>query len=574
MIKNKKVLIIGILLVILFIPSAVGAVELTDIDGHWAEDEIRKLVGMGAITGYPDETYRPEGTITRAEFSSVLRGAMGLAEVPGTTFADTIGHWGEGRIEALVQAGVIDTDLYGQNYLPDDFITREEIAMMTVRMLGELTGATDIPFLDAAQISTGYDAYVAEAYARGIVRGYPDDTFRPLGTATRAEAAVMVIRALGIAGTDEEDEEVEEPEEEVEEPSEAIPTIVSFTTDYDSLIAGTTATLSWEVSDAVTVTLDHDIGEVDPFGSYDISPSETTTYTLTASNSAGSDTAEVTIEVMPFGMHDPLFNGIIIPPPSIVHFSADKSGMTEGISATLSWEVSGIATVTIEPDIGEVDKTGSYVVSPTETTTYTLTAGNVSGSVAETVTIKVRPPLTFQPGPGEGKDVLVTQAGKNTTYSHWYRLRIGRMHGYAWRSLIQFDDINSIHPDTVIVSASLELYQFDTHRPHGQEQDFTTFAHRITTPWDINTATWNNSPQFQIDPPESASTVVAGAVTWLSWDITNLVQDWVSGEHPNYGVLLRKTNENSGSTIMIAWSSRHTDNPGLRPKLVLTYYVP
>ena len=76
-------------------------------------------MGLGAINDYPDGSYRPENTITRAEFSSVLRGALGLAEVQGETFSDIIGHWGEGRIKALVQAGVIDALLYGVDYGPN-----------------------------------------------------------------------------------------------------------------------------------------------------------------------------------------------------------------------------------------------------------------------------------------------------------------------------------------------------------------------------------------------------------------------------------------------------------------------
>jgi len=87
------VFIVGVLLTVLMAASTATAAALPDITGHWAEDDIRELVAMGAITGYPDETYRPEGTITRAEFSSVLRGALGLEEAAGATFPDTIGHW-------------------------------------------------------------------------------------------------------------------------------------------------------------------------------------------------------------------------------------------------------------------------------------------------------------------------------------------------------------------------------------------------------------------------------------------------------------------------------------------------
>lgn len=103
-----------------------------------------------------------------------------------------------------MQEGVIDTAHYGSHYEPDGHITREEIAMMTVRMLPEISAVVPIPFLDEDQISPGFRGYVAAAYTLGIITGYPDQTFRPLGFATRAEAAVMVIRALKIAEKDAE----------------------------------------------------------------------------------------------------------------------------------------------------------------------------------------------------------------------------------------------------------------------------------------------------------------------------------------------------------------------------------
>ncbi len=380
MLPDKKLAVVLVCLFILCSAAVAGAVELSDIEGHWAENDIRELVGIGAITGYPDFTYRPEGTITRAEFSSVLRGALGLEEAAGATFPDTVGHWGQGRIEALILAGMIDTDLYGTHYRPDGSITREEIAMMTVRMLGEMTGATEIPFIDAGTVGEGFQPYVAEANARQIIFGYPDHTFRPRGTATRAEAAVMAIRALRIL-----DVTGEEPL-----------TIVSFSSDPDSLVIGAAATLSWEISGATAISIDQDIGSVTPQGAVEVSPAATTTYTLTATNNAGSSTAQVTITVTPYTIIDPLPNGFILPPPRITSFSADKEILLEGETATLNWEVKGVAKVTIEPEIGEVSTSGSYSVSLTETTTYTLTASNISGTSSEEVTVEVKPDSKIQ----------------------------------------------------------------------------------------------------------------------------------------------------------------------------------
>ncbi len=174
----------------------VAASPLPDTVGHWAEQEVRQLVALGAIRGYPDGTYRPEQSITRAEFSSVVWGALDLEEVGGTTFLDIRGHWGQGRIEALIREGIIDTDVYGSDYGPDVPISREEIAMMTSRTLSDRGEPEDIPFIDAGGVRSGFDVYVARAYHAGIIRGYPDNTFRPGGSATRAEAAVMMLRTL------------------------------------------------------------------------------------------------------------------------------------------------------------------------------------------------------------------------------------------------------------------------------------------------------------------------------------------------------------------------------------------
>ena len=559
MFKKRKIFVLGVFIIIMLFAVNAAATELPDITGHWAEDDVRELVEMGAITGYPDGTYRPEGTITRAEFSSVLRGALGLGEAEGTTFPDTAGHWGQGRIEALIQEGIIDTDLYGQYYRPDGSITREEIAMMTVRMLGDLTGSIDIPFLDADKVGAGFTQYVAEAYARGIITGYPDDTFRPKGTATRAEAAVMAIRALRILSIPEED----------------VPTIVSFSADTDSIMVGAAATLSWEVSGATTITIDPDISSVTAHGSMEVTPSSSTTYTLTATNNAGSSTAQVTIEVTPFFI-PPKPNGFILPPPSIASFSTDKSIMTKMQTARLSWEVNWAATVNIDQGIGEVDPSGSLSVMPAETTTYTLTATNASGSTTETTTITVEPIMVIQPGRDEGLDAYVSSFEKNKNYAYDTKLRIGRsVHSSGVvlnRGLIRFD-LSELPNDAVIFSATLLLYQYDSIKSlFIDPEEATISAHNITSTLDLFTATWNNQPQHDL-AAESTLTTEYGTKGWRIWDIKNLVQGWVDGSINNHGVLL-KGDEHLDVNQSVFRSSNYTSDPELRPQLRIHYYIP
>ena len=55
-------------------------INLTDIQGHWAQQDIEYLVEIGAIKGYEDNTFRPENNITRAEIASLLARVIRLLE--------------------------------------------------------------------------------------------------------------------------------------------------------------------------------------------------------------------------------------------------------------------------------------------------------------------------------------------------------------------------------------------------------------------------------------------------------------------------------------------------------------
>lgn len=76
-------------------------------------------------------------------------------------------------------------------------------------------------------------------------------------------------------------------------------------------------------------------------------------------------------------------------PPTIDSFDASPGSITSGESSTLSWSVSEAATASIDQEIGDVALTGTRVVSPTTTTTYTLTATNEAGSVTATAQVVV-----------------------------------------------------------------------------------------------------------------------------------------------------------------------------------------
>jgi hypothetical protein len=75
--------------------------------------------------------------------------------------------------------------------------------------------------------------------------------------------------------------------------------------------------------------------------------------------------------------------------PVVTSFDASSTTITEGQEATLQWDVTGANSVTISPGIGKVASSGTKIVSPEKTITYTLVADKMSGSARKSITITV-----------------------------------------------------------------------------------------------------------------------------------------------------------------------------------------
>ena len=190
----------------LVLPTAQAA-TLTDLQGHWSAGDVNKLIDRGSVGGYPDGTFHPDATITRAEFSKILRQSLGLTSVAGNDFADTARHWAVSDIHTLVVNNIIVPAEYGSSYGPDSAIPRREIAIMLVRALGLNDDAINLAgqatsFTDDANIKSYDKGYLYLAKELGLVGGYEDGAFRPNNRATRAEACVMIVRLLNMKGAD------------------------------------------------------------------------------------------------------------------------------------------------------------------------------------------------------------------------------------------------------------------------------------------------------------------------------------------------------------------------------------
>lgn len=116
--------------------STAQVVTFHDLKGHWAKAEIEILAGKGVISGYPDGTFKPSLTITKAQFSKILSGLMDVKS-ESLSFSSVKGHWSESYINGLVEIGVIEKDEYPHGYFPNEQITRIEMAKMLARALAK-----------------------------------------------------------------------------------------------------------------------------------------------------------------------------------------------------------------------------------------------------------------------------------------------------------------------------------------------------------------------------------------------------------------------------------------------------
>ncbi|HVO96581.1 MAG TPA: OmpA family protein [Bryobacteraceae bacterium] len=150
--------------------------------------------------------------------------------------------------------------------------------------------------------------------------------------------------------------------------SSSAPIISSFTANPTSITSGQAAVLAWSVSGATTVSISS-VGAVQPSGTASVSPTATTTYTLTATNANGSTNATATVVVN-------------TPQTQMLACYASPANIMVGESATLNYQSQNATSVAITPGVGAVGLSGSVAVSPTSSTTYTVTATGANNQTA------------------------------------------------------------------------------------------------------------------------------------------------------------------------------------------------
>lgn len=176
-----------------------------DMAGHWAQKEVEQLATKLLLEGREPGEFAPEAWLSRAELAAVLVRALVLppAGEGKTAFADVDGQeWYAPYVAAAREYGLAEGDEQGA-FRPQGPVTREQLAVFLSRLLQYAsvreTGNPDnglSRFADQARISPWAREAVAVMVQTGIIQGLPDGIFAPGEQASRAQAAVMLSRAL------------------------------------------------------------------------------------------------------------------------------------------------------------------------------------------------------------------------------------------------------------------------------------------------------------------------------------------------------------------------------------------
>ncbi|MFB4321623.1 S-layer homology domain-containing protein [Priestia sp. BR_2] len=160
-------------------PNAQAATtQFSDVKStHWGASAITKAVSKGYVDGYTNGTFKPDASVTRAEFLKMVVSALELETTPAS------GKWYTEYVEAASKVGLYASADFNDNEAAwTKVMTREEMARVAARAIGETTKEDD--------------KWMYLATKAGLINGVGIGQIAPKGLTTRAQAIVVIERIL------------------------------------------------------------------------------------------------------------------------------------------------------------------------------------------------------------------------------------------------------------------------------------------------------------------------------------------------------------------------------------------
>ncbi|WP_288961530.1 S-layer homology domain-containing protein [uncultured Peptoniphilus sp.] len=166
--------------------------NITKIEYKVTKNAVEEVKAISYIKGYPDGTFKPQANVTRAEaaqmFATLLNGGTNFGTSQATKFSDASDDWYSKAVNYVVGKGLISGYPNG-TFKPNDSITRAEFAQMISGYIkNEKAGSSDFQDVKDHWAKDAID----KLYGNKNVTGYPDGSFKPNAKITRAEAVTIL----------------------------------------------------------------------------------------------------------------------------------------------------------------------------------------------------------------------------------------------------------------------------------------------------------------------------------------------------------------------------------------------
>ncbi len=193
----------GITIAALVTAQQALAQNFNDVQGYWAEPYVTTLAGRKIIGGFPDGTFKPNAEITRAQFAAIAVKALDLPTASsGRSFVDVpSGYWASGAISSVSNSGLV-TGFPDGSFRPEAKITRAQALVVLAKALqGSANPAALNRYVDRQAVPEWATESVSKAANARIIVNFPDPTrIRPNDVATRGEVAALMYQTLSRLG--------------------------------------------------------------------------------------------------------------------------------------------------------------------------------------------------------------------------------------------------------------------------------------------------------------------------------------------------------------------------------------
>ncbi|MFD0682191.1 MULTISPECIES: S-layer homology domain-containing protein [unclassified Paenibacillus] len=181
-------------------------ITFADVKTHWAKDEIERMANKYIVQGVSKDEFQPDQAVTRAEFAALIARSMGLKPITSSQnkFNDVrSGDWFEGQVYAAAEVGIV-SGYDDQTFRPNQKISRQEMAVMIYRAM-KFTGfdnksqaGSNVTFTDENLFENWAKEAISVMANKKIVEGVASGKYDPTATATRAQSSVILSRMLSI----------------------------------------------------------------------------------------------------------------------------------------------------------------------------------------------------------------------------------------------------------------------------------------------------------------------------------------------------------------------------------------